>query len=160
MKILFNRRESLSEINGCLLFNVYWPYIDKDIINYVQQCSRCSLAAKAPVKVELSSWPKASNVWSRVHIDYAGPFQGLNYLVAVDSFSKWPEVFVMSSTTSSATISKFIVELIARFGLMDILVSDNGPQFKSHEFEEYCEEEGIYHIPTPSSIERTSRTIH
>lgn len=181
-KILYNRRESLAEKSGCLLFNdrvivpsilrtkvlnhlhlahpgivrmkalarsfVYWPNIDKDVSDWVQKCSRCASTARAPVKSELYSWPKASEVWSRVHIDYAGPFQGHNYLVIVDSFSKWPEIFIMTSTTSAATITK-IRELIGRFGLMAIIVSDNGTQFTSHEFDEFCKSEGICHIPTP-----------
>lgn len=32
---------------------------------------------------------------------------------------------------------------------MDILVSDNGPQFTSSQFDDFCKAEGIYHIKTP-----------
>lgn len=124
------------------------PNIDKDITEYVQTCSRCASTAKTPVRAELSSWPKARPVWSRVHIDFAGEFQGLNYLVVVDSFSKWPEIFIMSTTTANATISK-INELNARFGRMDILVSDNGPQFRSEQFKDFCIANGISHIKSP-----------
>lgn len=182
LKILFNRRDSLCEIDGCLLFNdrvviplslqaktlqqlhvahpgivrmkalarsyVYWPNIDKDITDFVNNCSRCASAAKAPVKAELASWPKASNVWSRVHIDFAGEFQGLNYFVVVDSFSKWPEIFIMPNMTAGTTISR-LRELNSRFGIMDIIVSDNGAPFISELFEEFCKEEGICHIKTP-----------
>lgn len=94
---------------------VYRPNIDKDIVDYVHSCSRCASTAKAPIKSELSSWPKASSVRSRVHIDFAGEFQGLNYFVVVDSFSKWPEIFIM---TTSAAISK-LKELNSRFGTYD-----------------------------------------
>lgn len=127
---------------------VYWPNIDKDVSDYVQKCSRCASAARAPVKIELHSWPKAKEVWSRVHIDYAGPFQGHSYLVIADSFSKWRDLFIMTSTTTAATIAK-LWEVNGRFGLMDIIVSDNGPQFTSYEFDEFCKLEGICHIPTP-----------
>lgn len=54
----------------------------------------------------------------------------------------------MTSTTTAATVIK-IRELIGRFGLMDIIVSDNGTQFTSHEFDDFCKIEGICHIPTP-----------
>lgn len=182
LKIFYNRRDSLCETEGCLLFNdrvvipvslqmkilqqlhvahpgivrmkalarsyVYWPNIDKDITDFVNNCSRCASAAKAPVKATLSSWPKASTVWSRVHIDFAGEFQGLHYFVVVDSFSKWPEIFIMPNTTALCAISK-LRELNSRFGNMDILVSDNGSQFISEQFDDFCKEEGIYHIRSP-----------
>lgn len=36
---------------------VYWPNIDKDIEDYVKKCQKCQLAAKNPVRTDLSSWP-------------------------------------------------------------------------------------------------------
>ena len=39
-----------------------------------------------------------------MHLDFAGPFQGMSFLVAVDADSKWPEVFPLVSTTASKTI--------------------------------------------------------
>ena len=55
----------------------------------------------------------------------------------------------MSSTTSIATI-RVLHEMFARYGFPEILVSDNGPQFKSHEFEQFCINNGILH--TNSSV--------
>ena len=41
--------------------------------------------------------------------------------------------------------------MFCRFGLPKILVSDNAPQLtKSHEFERYCKQNGVNHIPIPS----------
>ncbi|KAL3117759.1 hypothetical protein niasHT_004888 [Heterodera trifolii] len=37
-------------------------------------------------------------------MDYAGPFFGKMFLVIVDAYSKWPEIFEMNSTGSAATI--------------------------------------------------------
>lgn len=104
---------------------------------------------KSPIKATLSSWPKPSGIWSRVHIDFAGEFLGLYYVVVVDSYSKWPEIFIVSNITSAAAISK-LTEINARFGIMSILVSDNGPAFISEEFDNFCKSEGIYDIRTPA----------
>ena len=49
------------------------------------------------------------------------------FLVAVDANSKWPEAYVMSSTTVPKTLDKFA------YGLPDQIVSDNGPQFVASE---------------------------
>ncbi|CAD6200371.1 unnamed protein product, partial [Caenorhabditis auriculariae] len=94
---------------------VFWTNINADIENYVKTCHNCQQVQKAPVKTELFSWPQEDRPWSRIHIDYAGPFLGKMYLVAVDAYSKWPEIFEMTSTTSSATI-KQLTELFAQFG--------------------------------------------
>lgn len=51
---------------------------------------------------------------------------------------------------ASNTIKKLQV-LFSRFGLPQILVSDNAPQLtKSLEFERFCKQSGITHIPIPS----------
>jgi hypothetical protein len=85
--------------------------------------------------------------WSRIHIDFAGPVDNFFYLVIVDAFSNWPEVFKMTSTTSAKTI-ECLEETFARQGLCDTIVSDNGPQLVSDEFEEFCKKMGIEHIKT------------
>ena len=69
----------------------------------------------------------------RVHLDFAGPFQGAMFLVAVDSHSKWPEMFIMSTSTVSKTTEVLRV-MFAAYGLPDQIVSDNGPQFISSVF--------------------------
>lgn len=178
----YNRREAISELNGCLLMServiipvkfqksilkqlhvghpgivrmkalarsyVYWPFIDSQIEELVRRCDRCASVAKAPTKTTLASWPIATKPWSRVHIDYAGPFEGLQFLVVVDSFSKWPEIFIQSTITAAATISR-LREIFSRFGLPEILVSDNGTQFTSHAFQQFCAINGIEHLKSP-----------
>ena len=71
---------------------VYWQGIDRDIEDRVRLCSSCQMAAKMPVKNELSPWPTPDCAWERIHIDYAGPMEGMMFLVVVDAFSKWPEI--------------------------------------------------------------------
>ena len=67
------------------------------------------------------------------------------FLVVIDAYSKWLEVHCMKSTTSSATIEK-LREIFAIHGLPATLVSDNGSNFTSSEFEEFMKRNGIKHI--------------
>lgn len=124
---------------------VFWPGIDADIEKAVRKCESCASNAKAPRKCELKSWPIPKGPWSRIHIDYAGPVNGNYFLVMVDAFSKWPEIFKLSSTTTTRTIS-CLQETFARHGLCDTIVSDNGPQFTSAEFKEFCKRNGVEHL--------------
>ena len=58
-----------------------------------------------PVRLPLMPWKYPSHPWSRVHADFA-MFRNMNYLVVVDSFSKWFEVVPMKSTTAYRTVEE------------------------------------------------------
>ncbi|XP_058456713.1 uncharacterized protein K02A2.6-like [Malaya genurostris] len=126
---------------------VYWPGIDEEIQNFVRRCSICASSAKSPPQVQPQPWPKADGPWKRIHLDYAGPIKGMYYLVIIDSFSKWPEIFQTRSMTTFSTIG-FLNETFARYGIPDTIVSDNGTQFCSSQFKQFCELSGIIHIRT------------
>ncbi|XP_055622834.1 uncharacterized protein K02A2.6-like [Toxorhynchites rutilus septentrionalis] len=126
---------------------VYWPNIDDDVESFVRQCCSCATAAKSPRKTTLASWPIPTKPWDRVHIDYAGPVDGYYYLVVVDAYSKWPEIFRTRTTTTTVTL-EILQETIARYGNPHSLVSDNGTQFVSSRFKQFCKENGIQHLTT------------
>ncbi|XP_062704527.1 uncharacterized protein K02A2.6-like [Aedes albopictus] len=126
---------------------VYWPGLDGAIEDYVRRCSHCATAAKAPVKAKPEPWPTPEKPWTRIHIDYAGPVDGNYFLVVVDPFSRWPEIVLTKSMTAKATI-KHLKQMFATFGIPETVVSDNGTQFTSFEFQKFCESLGIHHIRT------------
>ncbi|XP_058456315.1 uncharacterized protein K02A2.6-like [Malaya genurostris] len=141
---------------------VYWANIDDDIENLVRQCCICASTAKSPTHHQPQPWPRAAGPWKRIHLDYAGPLDGFYYLVVVDSYSKWPEIFQTRQTTSSVTI-RFLQETFARFGIPETIVTDNGTQFCSAEFKKMCEQLGIIHIRTapyhPQSNDQAERFV-
>ena len=62
------------------------------------------------------------------------------FLVAIDAYSKWPEVVEMSTGASGVSAVRTIEELRRIFtihGLPQQLVSDNGPQFVSDQFAQF-----------------------
>ena len=69
------------------------------------------------------------------------------FLILVDAHSKWPEVVKMK-TASSYTTLKALASIFARFGYPCQIVTDNGTQFISEEFENYLKSNGIQHITT------------
>nr|CAH8861138.1 unnamed protein product [Trichobilharzia regenti] len=100
---------------------VYWPNIDRELEVMVRSCSRCARALKMPIKTALQPWPNPGKPWSRIHIDFAGPINGKQFLVVIDAYSKWPEVFIMQNTTVTITLNK-LVQLFSRFGVPEIIV--------------------------------------
>ena len=129
--------------------HVYWPGINAEIEKLVRQCEDCQKAAKASPKVPLCPWPIPTDVFERIHIDFAGPCaDGFTYLLVVDSYSKWPEIFKMANTSSKTTI-KCLQTLVNRLGIPKFIISDNGPQFRSAEFADFCKSNGIEHTFSP-----------
>ena len=116
---------------------VYLPGMDKDIEVITKGSLKYQLVAKGPPRENPIHWPETKKPRSQVHVDFAGLINGVTYLVLVDSHSKWPEVITMSSTSASATIS-VLDKIFATHCLPETIVSDNGTQFTSAQFKEYC----------------------
>ncbi|XP_053687313.1 uncharacterized protein K02A2.6-like [Sabethes cyaneus] len=126
---------------------VYWPNIDDHVSALVRSCSECASVAKTDTKTKLESWPIPEKPWQRVHLDFAGPINGTYYLLLIDSLSKWPEVISTNRITTTATIA-ILRQIFSRFGMPEVLVSDNGTQLTSDAFERFCEANGIMHLKT------------
>lgn len=75
------------------------------------------------------------------------PFLGNNFFVLIDAFSKWPEVFITRDMTSTTTIQK-CRQVFSTFGIPEVIVSDNGRHFRSHEFANFLQVNGIEHKTT------------
>ena len=127
---------------------IWWLNMDRELENAVKSYPQCQRHQKAPAEAPLHPWEWPGQPWSRVHIDYAGPYKGHMYLVVIDAHSKWMDVHIMHTTTSASTIVK-LREIFATHGLPETVVSDNGPNFTSTEFENFLAKNGIKHTKVP-----------
>ncbi|BHF81704.1 hypothetical protein SprV_0802483700 [Sparganum proliferum] len=126
----------------------YWPGIDGDIDDLVRRCSQCQQAAKLPPRQPPVPWEPPERPWSRVHVDFAGPLNGVSYLILVDAYLKWPEIAPLNPATASATIA-FLRRIFSQHGLPEVLVSENGSQFNSSSFDDFCRQHNIQHLRSP-----------
>ena len=72
--------------------------------------------------------------------------QGNHYLIMVDYYSNFIEVAPSQHDTRTSTVVKHMKANIARYDIMDTLISDNGPQFACSEFKKFVNEYGINHV--------------
>ena len=142
----------------------WYPSLDNDIEVFVSGCSSCQSMRSDSSKVPLIPWNYPGQVFERVHLDFAD-LKGQNYMMLVDSYSKWVEVVEMNTITTSQTI-KTLRAIFGSFGLPQILVTDNGPQLVSHEFEHFLKMNGVrhivsapYHPATNGAAERVVQTV-
>ena len=92
--------------------------------------------------------------------DFAEPFMQRMFSIIVDAYSKWMDLVMMTSTTSENTINA-LRHLFSSYGLPVEIVSDNGPQFVSEEYEIFLKENGVRHIRSAAyhPAERAVRTF-
>ena len=70
--------------------------------------------------------------------------KGAKYaIVAVDYFTKWAEAEPLATITTKKVINFVVQNIICRFGLPRTIITDNGTQFESKEFKEFCQKYGI-----------------
>ncbi|XP_003368892.1 putative integrase core domain protein [Trichinella spiralis] len=123
----------------------WWPKMDEDIEKTVNTCDVCQSSRAAMPKAPVHSWETPNNPWSRLHIDFAGPFQEKTFLIVVDAFSKWLEVIPISEM-STRTVIEELRQLFATHGLPNTIMSDNAAQFVSVEFQQFLKRGAIRHI--------------
>ena len=128
---------------------LWWPGMDNDLEGTVRACERCQQHVKAPPRAPLHPWLWPERPWSRFHVYYVGLFMGRMFLVIVDAFSKWLDVYATQSATTEVTFEKLKTSF-AIHGIPERLVSDNGTCFTSSEFRTFCESREIIHTKSAS----------
>ncbi|KAJ0435753.1 putative nucleotidyltransferase, Ribonuclease H [Helianthus annuus] len=150
----------------------FWPSMHRDTTEELKKCDACQIHAPIPrsPKHDLvpitSAWP--FHKWG---MDIVGPFPpskgGVKFLlVAVDYFTKWPEVKPLAKITGKQVIDFVWENIICRYGLPGVLVTDNGRQFAERPFSTWCKEYKINQIfssvaypQSNGQVERTNRSI-
>ena len=123
----------------------WWPGMDVEIEEMVRHCDTCQKNQTNPGAAPSHPWEYARAPWERLHIDHGGPVGGKLFLVVVDSYSKWVEAEIVSSTSSEVTIAT-LRKLFATHGLPAVIVSDNAPGFSSEEMASFMSRNGIRHV--------------
>jgi transposase InsO family protein len=149
----------------------YWPTALQDAAELVKSCEACQYHAKQihtlaqALQMISPSWSFA--VWG---VDILGSFPravgGYRYLfVAIDKFTKWPEATPVVSITQGAIVT-FLKSIVCRFGVPSRIITDNGTQFTSWIFQEYCEGIGtqlcfasVAHPRSNGQVERANAEI-
>ncbi|XP_054275642.1 uncharacterized protein K02A2.6-like [Macrosteles quadrilineatus] len=145
---------------------VYWEGMNHDIEDLVRSCEICAKLRNNPPKVIVHPWDQPHSNWERLHIDYAGPFEGHHFLIAIDAKSKWAEVRVMRHSPTTETTIHTLQEIFSFHGYPNSLVTDNASIFTSDVFKAFCIDHGITqkfiapgHPATNGLAERNVQTV-
>ena len=115
---------------------MFWPNMSTQIEDKIAKCGTCLQYRNNQPKEPLYVQPLPARPWSKVGADLF-ELHGKHYILLVDYYSNFVEIEKLESLTTSGVIQT-LKRMIARYGIMDILVSDNGPQFASRQFAEFA----------------------
>jgi transposase InsO family protein len=83
----------------------------------------------------------------------------------IDKFTKWPKATPVVKINKQSIV-KFIKSLVCRFGVPNRIIIDNGPQFTSRVFQDYCEDldiqicyASVAHPESNGQVERANAEI-
>jgi hypothetical protein len=129
----------------------FWPSLFNNCITTIQKCHACQTynqkiqSHTAPLHPMVSVGPFAK--WTidfmTFHPHSAG---GHGYIiVAVDYFTKWAEAMpTFENTGNTATLFLFN-HVIARFGVPQAIITDQGSHFRNFMMSELTEKLGLHH---------------
>ena len=124
--------------------SVFWPGISADIKNTISECIKCqyhrpSLAAEPEV-----SDPKPSQPFQEIATDLF-EYNGRHYMVIVDRFSGWWEVYNMRGSPDAAAVQDLVDRWCCSYGHPVKVRSDGGLQYSSASTAEFMKARGIHH---------------
>ena len=113
----------------------------------VKQCKTCQVNQNMPASGPIHHWEGTTKPWVQTDIDFAGSYLRKMFLVLIDGYSKWMDIYSMCDIKAVTLIDALHISF-ATYGLLYIIVSDNEPSFASKEFKNFIHKNGIKHITT------------
>jgi hypothetical protein len=121
-------------------------------IQFIQKCHQCQvhgdLIRSPPVELHAIAAPWPFVAWG---MDVIGPIESKTsnghrfILVAIDYFTKWVEAVTFKSVTKKAVVDFVHANIICRFGIPKMIITDNAANINSHLMQEVCQQFKIAH---------------
>ena len=122
---------------------VFWPGLGKEIEEVTKTCETCARYMRANPKQPLLPFDPPKLPWEAVGCDLF-TVNSRDYMVTSDYYSRWIEIDYLKTTTAAEVINK-LKSHFAREGIPQIVRSDNGPQFKAAEFQQFASKWDFQH---------------
>jgi transposase InsO family protein len=143
----------------------YWPTAVADTNEVVCTCKGCQFYARK-TNLPAHSLQTIPVTWSFPvwGLDIVWPLRKAlggytHLLVTVDKFSKWIEARPITNLRVEQAVS-FFTDIIHRFGVPNSIITDNGSQFTSRKFLEFCDKHhirvdwtAVAHLQTNGQVE-------
>lgn len=145
-----------------------WPGMDREIRSWARTCEQCQRAKIH--RHTLAPFAAPERRFGHIHLDLVGPLPTSNnakyLLTCIDRFTRWPEAWPIDSMCANTVASVLVSNWVARFGVPDIITTDQERQFESELIKTLNTTFGIrhirsfpYHPQANGMVERFHRTL-
>lgn len=150
----------------------YWPGMVKDVKNYIRNCDICK-STKAPnfrMKPPMGTNVESKRPFQRLFIDLLGPYPRseagfIGLLIVLDHLTKFHWLCPLKKFTSINIQHYLEQNIFHTYGVPEVIVSDNGSQFKANDLNAFFTKYGIkhtytaYYSPQTNASERVNRSL-
>ena len=148
----------------------YWCNLKVDVCKYVKECITCQqYKGSSGMTQKWQEMPPVSKPLERIGIDLTDMVGGTNarryVLTVIDHYSRYVRFYPLPSKHSTQVIEA-LTEYIADFGAPERIVLDNGGEFTSRLFQDFCLQRNMalcyatpYHPQGNAVTERMHRTL-
>ena len=150
----------------------FWSTMWKEAKDFIKRCDKCQKYGNVhrilgeKMTIITSPWPFAQWEIDIVGLLSEGKRQVKFLLVIIDYFTKWIEVKALATITKAKVQGFVWKNIVCKFGIPRMIISDNGRQFDNQAFRSFCLGLGIKnqfssleHPQANGQIEVTNRTL-
>lgn len=149
-----------------------WDNMMKDIENYIRKCERCQKnKTTIYTRQNLCITDTAQRPFEKCYLDIVGPLimsnSGNKYILTFeDNLTKFMDCYPMPNQEANTVARVFYDEIISRYRIPEVLLTDQGANFTSDVFKRVCKLLKIKKIQTTAyrpqsngALERSHRSL-
>jgi len=150
-----------------------WPGMKQEIEDYIKKCEICqkNKITQHKVKMPLQITTTPDVVWEKCCMDIVGPLtvttEGHKYILTFqDELSKYTIAVPISQQDAETIARIFVEEIVLKFGIPQVILTDQGSNFLSELFTHVCKllrikklKTTAYRPQTNGALERTHRVL-
>lgn len=151
----------------------FWPKLVSDVETYIRNCDICK-TSKNPsfvLRPPMGQMVITERPFQRLYVDLIGPFPRtkrgyIGILVILDHFTKFTFLVPLKKLVTKPIVDYLQKEIFDSYGVPEVVVSDNGTQFKCKAFQAFLNKYGVkqqftaIHSPQANASERVNRSIN
>ncbi|KXJ18236.1 Uncharacterized protein K02A2.6 [Exaiptasia diaphana] len=141
---LHEGHQGIAKCRRLAIQSVWWPGLSKNIKELIENCRVCCQAKRShPEPLNPTVMPQRP--WQKLAADLM-EIKKSQYLVVIDYYSRYIELAKLENSTTSKEVINHLKSIMARHGIPETMLTDNGPQFSSKEFSLFANEYGFSHL--------------